>query len=79
MKYLFLSLMIFSLLLSCSKDCENSDPTCTEVPPTNEACAAYFTRWFYNESKNTCEQLSYSGCSAWGFSTKQECEACECN
>lgn len=79
-KILILSiLLVFTLgLISCSKDCEPKFATCSESPPTDEACQAYFNRWFYNKDKNNCEQIGYSGCSQKGFATKQECEECKC-
>ena len=64
-------------LTNCSKDCEPKIATCSETPPTNEICAAYFNRWFYNKGKNKCEQIGYSGCSQKGFATQQECEECK--
>ena len=63
----------------CSKDCEPKIATCSETPPTNELCQAYFERWFFNEDKNKCEQIGYSGCSEKGFATQQDCEECKCN
>ncbi len=63
---------------SCSKKCEPANTTCAATPPENEVCQAYFTRWFYKESKNQCEQIGYSGCSQKGFETKQACEECLC-
>jgi len=77
-------LLIISILLSITiacekgKDCDNKDLVCKEIPPTDEACRAYFTRWFYNEETNSCEEIGYSGCSAYGFETKEECENCGC-
>jgi hypothetical protein len=65
-------------LTSCSKECESQDTTCSETPPTNEICQAYFNRWFYDKENNKCEQIGYSGCSQKGFSTEQECEECKC-
>ena len=72
-----------SLLMSCKNDvdemnCDSSNPICSQTPPTDEACAAYFERWFYDKTKNSCSKISYSGCSQNGFSTKEECEACKC-
>lgn len=53
--------------------------TCEETVPINEACLAFFTRWFYDEASNKCEQIDYSGCSQKGFATQQECKMCLCN
>ncbi len=77
---LIIGIIFLGLILSCekNKNCEISNPACAEVPPTNELCDAYFTRWFYNEATNTCEQISYSGCNVYGFATKEECESCGC-
>lgn len=74
----FIAIALFS---ACKEDeCESIDnPICNETPPTNEECLAYFNPWFYNGETNTCEQISYSGCSAKGFETKAACETCKCN
>lgn len=78
MKFLVLFFILF--LLSCSKTCDNQQkPGCQEVPPTDEPCLAYFTRWFYNSDSNTCEEIGYGGCSAYGFGSKAECEECQCD
>ena len=71
-------LMLTMGLTNCIKDCEPQLATCSETPPTNEACAAAFNRWFFNREKNKCAQISYSGCSQKGFTTHQECEECTC-
>lgn len=76
-------IVIFSLLfctVSCTKDCTDSQQTkCSETPVTGTTCAAYFESWFYNQGTNTCELIGYSGCSPVGFTTKEECESCDCN
>lgn len=72
------TILIFGLN-SCKKDCKPVTQACTETVPTNEACQAYFTRWFFNKDKNKCDQIGYSGCSQKGFATQQECEACKCD
>jgi len=80
MKKTLIFLLLVASFSSCSKDCNNSKATkCLEKPTTDEACQAYFQTWFYNKSKNECEQIGYSGCSPKGFPTKIECEACLCN
>lgn len=67
-------------LISCKEsNCEFSDPTCTEIPPTNEECLAAFERWFYDSATSSCEKISYSGCEVYGFETKAACEACQCD
>ncbi|MEN8249563.1 MAG: BPTI/Kunitz domain-containing protein [Bacteroidota bacterium] len=55
---------------------ELKNMTCYDTPPTDEMCTAYFERWFYNESTNSCEKIGYSGCSQYGFETQEECEKC---
>ncbi len=86
--------IMYSLLIAafglnfaaCTRTCEELTPcdqtqknmACQDVVPTNEMCAAYFTRWFYNSESNNCQQIGYSGCSEKGFATQQECEACKC-
>lgn len=80
MKFKFLAIYLFLItgLSSCLKECEPLIAACSETPPTNEDCQAYFNRWFYNKKSNRCEQISYSGCSQVGFETVQECEECKC-
>ena len=86
MKYrlLLMSLVLSITFIACEKNnnCDDKDPVCNETSPLVEPgdyiCHAYFTRWFYNEETNSCEQIGYTGCSALGFETKQECENCEC-
>jgi hypothetical protein len=51
---------------------------CHDKVPTQEVCTAFFSRWFYNKAANKCERIGYSGCSAKGFATQQECEVCIC-
>lgn len=75
----FIGLFIVLSLSNCKKECEPKAATCSEAPPTNELCLAYFSRWFYNSNTNKCELVGYSGCSQKGFETEQECEACLCN
>ena len=82
MKYTaFILLCLFTLFgSSCSKDeCEPKTATCEEVAPKDEACLAYYERWFFNSKHNRCEKVGYSGCSAKGFATETECNACKCN
>lgn len=66
-------------LMACKKDCNCQPAACSEVPPTDEACQAYFQRWFYDAASNSCTQIGYSGCSQKGFATQAECEACKCD
>jgi len=75
--YLLLTAALFSN--ACQKNCDNKPTTCSERPPTNEACLAYFQRWFYNAGNNTCELISYSGCGQYGSATQADCEACLCD
>jgi hypothetical protein len=80
MKFLVYLIFAFLMLTACSKACQNNEPApCSETVPQNEACQAYFQRWFYNKSKNSCELEAYSGCTQAGFASKEECEACLCN
>lgn len=81
MKNLLAILFVLSLFLtSCETECDldNLPPACSETVP-NEACQATFLRWFYNDEINSCEEISYSGCDAYGFATQGECETCICN
>ena len=66
------------VISSCKKDCTPTNSVCTETPPKNELCLAFFKRWFYNKDKNKCEEISYSGCNQKGFATEKECEECKC-
>ena len=76
---IFLSLFLVTFI-SCKEDvCEFNDPVCEEVAPIDEECLAYFERWFYDSSTSACEKIAYSGCGQYGFSTKEDCELCECN
>ena len=76
---IFLSLFLFTFISCKNNDCVSDDPICSETAPTNEVCAAFFERWFYDNSTSTCEKIAYSGCEEYGFSAKEECESCECN
>ena len=81
MKYLIIISIAFSLFfVSCDEECHVDNPpiTCSDIPPNDENCRAYFERWFYNESTNTCEQIGYSGCNQVGFETELECQSCVC-
>lgn len=71
--------LLLSALGSCKSPCEPENPVCYETPPENELCQAAFNRWFFDAESNSCEQIGYSGCSARGFATKEDCEACKCN
>lgn len=79
MKSILFILASLLLLIACKKDdCEPvEDPRCEDVAPQNEACQAYFVRYFYQFGG--CRQIGYSGCSQRGFESRQECEACDCN
>ena len=74
--YFFLLAIFF---FACSDNCDPVLNTCTDIPPTNEACLAYFERWFYNSETNECEQMGYSGCSEWGFESEEACQECQCD
>ena len=66
-------------LVSCTKDCKPAtNKLCNVSAPTDGFCQAYFESWFYNKSINVCEKVGYSGCSATGFETKNDCEQCKC-
>lgn len=73
------ALATITILSGCKRECAVTNSKCEERPPTNEACLAHFERWFYNEASNSCELISYSGCSQKGFETKAECDACVCD
>ncbi len=73
-----LALMLTPFLGSCSDDCPTEDPVCKETVPVDQACQAYFSRWFYNANQNQCTEISYSGCDAKGFESEAACEQCLC-
>jgi hypothetical protein len=75
----FTGFALLVALASCQEDCEPVAAACNEQPPTDEACQAAFSRWFYNEEQNRCELITYSGCSQKGFATQAECHTCACN
>ncbi len=77
-KSIFVVLLTVIGIVACRKECGPKSEVCRETPPTDELCAAYFATWFYNAEKNSCEQIGYSGCSAKGFVTLEECETCKC-
>jgi len=82
LKFVFVIAFISALsFTSCKKEqCDLSqNTTCTEAPPTDEACLAFFTRWFYDASTGNCSEIGYSGCEQYGFATKEECEECGCD
>lgn len=77
MKKIIPILLLSSLsMIACKKDCDTRTPACKDVPPTNEMCTAYFSRWFYNAQADQCQLIGYSGCSQKGFATQKECEGC---
>ena len=79
MKLFFSVIMLGMLsLTACDKNCQSNSTQCKDVPPTDEACQAYFESWFYDSSTKECQKRSYSGCSARGFQTQEECEKCKC-
>ena len=55
------------------------DSPCTDTVPLDEACDAYFSRWFFDQQANSCQQINYSGCSQKGFATQEDCETCKCS
>jgi hypothetical protein len=71
-------LLIVVTISSCNKSCDEVPTACSEVPPPNELCQAYFERWFYTGKGKKCEKKSYSGCASYGFDTKDACEECSC-
>ncbi len=77
MKKILPLLLLSSLsLMACQKDCDTRRPACKDVPPANELCTAFFSRWFYNAQSDQCQLIGYSGCSQKGFATQKECEGC---
>lgn len=74
-----------AMLITCADDPVKNDcvqidsEICEHTVPTDEICAAYFQRWFYDKQSASCKRISYSGCSQYGFETKVACDACNCN
>ncbi|MFK8037800.1 MAG: BPTI/Kunitz-type proteinase inhibitor domain-containing protein [Crocinitomicaceae bacterium] len=79
-KIAILAIILLSTLSACNKiiKCDAANLTCTETAPTGELCEAYFTRWFFDASTNSCQEIGYNGCSEKGFATKIDCENCIC-
>ena len=77
--------LFISIFISCNDsgdekiECDDTNTACSQVPPTNEICSAFFQKWFYDNQTKRCNLVSYSGCSDLGFKTKKECEACNCD
>ena len=63
---------------SCKKEPCVKDNACKEYPAKNEPCDAAFQRWFYDAKSGDCYLKGYSGCEAYGFASKEECEKCDC-
>jgi len=63
----------------CSGSCPEQEAACSDSPPTDELCQAYFQRWFFDASTNQCQQIGYSGCGQYGFASQAECQACQCS
>jgi hypothetical protein len=72
---------VFALFFTqgCSDKCPEYQEVCTDTPPIDELCQAYFQRWFFDASTNQCQQIGYSGCGQYGFATQAECQACQCS
>lgn len=68
----------YEIMLVGSQNFSQKSAVCKEVPPNDEMCTAAFSRWFYFTASNTCEKISYSGCSQYGFATEEECLECKC-
>jgi hypothetical protein len=79
MKKILLFPAFLALIFSCEKDCNQIvSSACNDEVPI-ELCQAVFNRWFFNNESNSCEEISYSGCSAKGFETLEDCEQCKCD
>lgn len=79
MKTLTITFLFLGLFISCNDNCSLNLNTCLHTPPTDEICAANFTRWFYNSENNECEQITYNGCEQWGFESLEACQECLCD
>lgn len=77
-KAIAFALLLTPFIGSCSDDCSTEDPVCKETVPVDQACQAYFNRWFYDANQNQCTEISYSGCDAKGFESQAACEQCLC-
>jgi len=82
MKYLIISLVIFSFAISACQNepCKNapSFAKCSEKPDTGTTCLAVFQSWFYDQNTGKSTLIGYSGCEQKGFETKEESEKCSC-
>ena len=81
MRNLITLCLIFSLFfIACEEECQVDNPpaACSDVAPMDEISQAYFERWFYDKSTNTCEPISYSRSNQVGFTTELECQSCVC-
>lgn len=76
---LFSALALGTLLItSCGKNCDDNNPSCSDIVPTNEPCFMLCTSWFYDSETNGCVETSYGCCNPVGFATQAECEECVC-
>jgi len=80
MKNLIVLAIMISVFVACGDNCEDTAPVaCSDIVPMDEACQAFFTRWFYDAETESCERIGYSGCNQVGFETESACKACACN
>lgn len=73
----------FETLEECEKKCrhhqEHTKPfdakTSCHLPPQMGDCKAFFERYFFNDTTNTCQSFVYSGChgNANNFESEEEC------
>ena len=79
MKNQLFVICIVVITFSCSGNYKAVLDARADTTPTDEACLAYFERWFYDSETNECEQIAHSGCSEWGFESLEACQDCLCN
>ena len=77
-RLILMVLCSLSFFISCKEVCDNQVAACQDSPVVNGGCQAYFETWFFNENTNDCAEFGYSGCSAKGFETLEECQECQC-
>lgn len=78
-KYLFWSLLIPTILLSCRKD-DCDKPDFCSLEPEPGLCEAYFTRYYYDQKAKKCKEFIWGGCDGVvPFETLEACWECECS
>lgn len=76
--FVFLGAVV--LLSACDKTCDASkESVCEAYVPANESCQTTYSKWFYDEGSNTCQLVTYTGCTQRGFESEAACQVCICD